>query len=67
MAARDHEPSRSCRKRPKMGLEYFLRAINANSDQEMIQVLDEFDRKIEVTRAMIRATVDEPSLDARYA
>lgn len=50
-----------------MGLEYFLRAINANSDQEMIQVLDEFDRKIEVTRAMIRATVDEPSLDARYA
>ncbi len=50
-----------------MGLEYFLRAIHANSDQEMIQVLDEFDRKIEITRAMIHSSVDEASINTRYA
>ncbi len=47
-----------------MGLEYFLRAINAGSEHEMLQVLDEFDRNIESARETARFSAYEPLVAA---
>ena len=35
-----------------MGLEYFLRAITADNDSEMLRVLDEYAEVLETARAL---------------
>jgi len=42
-----------------MGIQYLLKAITANNDDDMLQILDEFDEVLELARALETASYSE--------